>query len=175
MPFKEPLGSDEAFNYKILSQINPHRKDWKQRDPKKYAKYMKILLNSKPELDEDIVAISNRLINRVGAKFEIEKIEKTREGVFVDTKELTSYGLLREEVNSAYKRGVRAGFFHYGPGITKEMMILWLFFKIAKKYEGTKNSSYIHFTGEEVKKVLKADKYLYKKAPFGCKSIVSYG
>ena len=105
MPFKEPLGSDEAFNYKILSQINPHRKDWKQRDPKKYAKYMKILLNSKPELDEDIVAISNRLINRVGAKFEIEKIEKTREGVFVDTKELTSYGLLREEVNSAYNSG----------------------------------------------------------------------
>ena len=166
MPSKELLGSSEKDQFELLSKINRDRKNWRRQNPKGYARYVKSKLlpkDTKPELDEDIVAISNRLINRVGAQFEIERIEKLPERGFVNTKELTSYGLLREDVNRAYRRGDRVGVFHCGPGITKEMMILWLFFQIAIEYAGTKNSSYIHFTGEEVKKVIKADKYVHKK------------
>ena len=162
MPFKEPLGSDEAFYFELLPEILPHLKELKQRDPKKYAQFEKRLLNIKPELDEDIVAISNRLINRIGAKFEIEKIEKLPKGVFVTTKEVTSYGLLREDVESAYKREVRNGIIHYGPGITKEMVVLFLFDELSCNYNDIKGLINI-FTSDEIEKVFKARAYIEKR------------
>lgn len=164
MPFKEFLGSNESFYLDLLPEIRPHLKDLKQKNPKRYFQYQKVLLDIKPEIDEDIIAISDKLINRLGAEFEIEKIEEIPGQGLVNYKELTSYGCLREDVNATYKNWLRKGIIHYGPGIEKEPIILFLFLQVSKvRHKEIRIKLDDSFSLDELKKTSEAEHYLYKR------------
>jgi hypothetical protein len=163
MPTKELLGSDEAFYFKSLPDIIPHLKDLRERDPKKYAQYGKRLLNIKPEIDEDIDAIAHRLLAPVGAQFEKEKREEVPGRGFVQYKELTNYGLLRKDVNRAYKRGIQEGLIRYARGVTKEKIVLWLFLSLGENYTNEVAQIVLHLRLDEIQSAFKADAYLRKR------------
>ena len=131
MPYIEPLGSSEKDQFELLSKINPDRRKWRQRSRGGYARHVNCMLNLKPERDKDIERIVHRLVNRIGAELEIEKIVKTPDGRFITTIEPTSYGLLRDEVERLYKYMYSKRIYYPGRGLKKEMVILWLFFRFA--------------------------------------------
>jgi hypothetical protein len=169
MPSKELLGSSDAFYFKTLPKINPRLNELKRRNPKAYDRHVKRLLpvDSTSKIDEDIDAIARDLMHRVGARLETEKIEKIPERGFVPYKEPTGYGLLLENLNRAYRHGVQDGFFHYGPGITKEMVVMWLLFNLMPKYMAEFTGEFVqiyrHLTLDEIQKVFKVDAYLHKR------------
>ena len=163
MPFKELLGSGELYDIKILPAIRPHLNDLKQRNSKKYFQDVIRLLKIKPEIDEDIIAISDKLVNRLGAEFEIEKIEEIPGQGLVNYKELTSYGCLREDVNAAYKNCLREGIVHYGPGITKEMVLLFLFWDLScVRYKEICDEIIGSFTLDEIIKKNEGEDHIFK-------------
>lgn len=166
MPSKELLGSSDAFYFKTVPKIIPRLNALKQWNKNAYERHVKRSLlpkDSKSEIDVDIDAVARSVINRFGARLGTTKIERVPERGFVQYKEPTVYGLLVEDLKSAYWRGLEEGWYHYGPGITQEMVVMWLLFHLMPKYPVELFQIYRHLTLDEIQKIYKVDAYLCKR------------